>query len=1569
MRNTWKRLIVLILSLCLIANIIQPYVIMATDESTQEALKVDHYITSAAIQYQSGDSYVNITEDTENIPVDARLKINISYSNIDAQELIRKGGTLSCQFPELFLDISVESNSIQDSSGTEIGTITTDSTTRTATIHFNDSYLNQYKDQEETKISGKFPVYATADQAKVKSNPAQQVTIGPATFTLNFEKDSTARLGEVNILKSTPTYQEEDGTPYLIYKLTVKTSDDEIPDVKVLDYFTENACYVDSYVGVTGNEKAAAKEKKSDFVPYESGDDGESSIYLGNTTKEHSTIPDPAGSSVSGTGELVWNIGDMKANETRTLVYKVRLKDSYIGIQSRGTIKNQARVFSKTYKRDEASASFTPKTNLQISKTAGNHQSVSDGGEITYKVLVTASADNTYTLNNVKLYDHFTNSKWFPYMQYEEDSFKLYDGASEDESKLLSKPQSRRGGDNPEIVQDGSSECKADYYMGDLKPGDQRLIVYKIKINEKIYTLGNEEITLNNVAQLHSDDSVTDGGNQWMASAQNTKTLGRKVWDRKLQSDPVSEQLTVTIPQTDTVYDTSMNQKILALRTFTVPKNSYKYQVVVNESGDWDVSSAVFGDALDNKYLSYQGYLRVDYYEEGLSTQPSTDKEAAQQLQNKTASQTIWVDINSGQKFSLSPKNFQTTGQKGAYLLTYYATPQNIDDVTQVSSGNSFDLSGTVIGPGGTKVSLSGVKVKTSVVIEGGNKFTADKKGWYFDHTNTQDSQWANGSLYWMIDVTGREIPAGTVFRDYPDQTYDWNRHYIRDDSMVGVYVGTLPDGKDFREYYGSAEDLSEATELRKLSGNDTASGTVPDDAEYQWSKDDNYNGTRADITLKKTLKLKEGEHLYIILRTSPSYTTIGRDGRRCDNNLLTKDSTADEFVQQKKASMWTAGDGNNFKEAAGVYERNAFGKWTTIQSENGNSAAKLIQNKISQAGTYIEWRMKINYIGNNSGKVIIEDDLPAGLDLTYVRYFWIHDSLRGDPPRTTEIKECENDDAWQKLEMSAPLDNTSSPDYTCIAYYNSRTGKIRIAVENLKRGTEDSEKDYKSLELQVVTRVTDSEVLLDGNQKKFTNQMTVKTEAGKTISVSTASATVKKTTITKTKQNVTNGKLPFTIEVNQLGEDLDPESDSLTIADVMKSPLRFDPDSIKVTDSNGNEITGISPKIEKTDTGEKMSISVPDNQKLTITYNATLNAPPDTDISVNNKAYWFGHNTEIAKIEGQTIQYHVEAYAGTETKPTIKVKKVDKNNTSKVLEGAKFSLVEVTWDEEKKEWTPARGTTSIVAATDETGIAVFGQSSEMETTSLEYNTVYRLIERNAPSGYVKDSTPYYICIAQKTGSEGQETYPAELTEWKDKGVDVYYLGSNYQCTIYNEQGSVEVKKEFRDGQGNILTGKKIPSVTCRFGIYEDQGSDTDYTTKDRLHTLEITYNKGEETYKLDGIQTDQPRFTGLSVGSKYRVFELDQEKKPIISSGTSYHADQRTGFIVTYDQQDKSYTIDQKGAADQVKITNQYYTVLDENEVNTGVWNGPTWIYCCMTATAILALIWTIYIRIRRSG
>ena len=372
------------------------------------------------------------------------------------------------------------------------------------------------------------------------------------------------------------------------------------------------------------------------------------------------------------------------------------------------------------------------------------------------------------------------------------------------------------------------------------------------------------------------------------------------------------------------------------------------------------------------------------------------------------------------------------------------------------------------------------------------------------------------------------------------------------------------------------------------------------------------------------------------------------------------------------------------------------------------------------------------------------------------------------------EIPEYENDPQWEKLTLTANLDRDNKKDYTSIAYYNKQTGKICMAVDNLKSG---GASDKHSLEIQVVTRVNDEEVLLDGKTKSFNNTMTVKNEEGKIISNSTATANVSKKTIKKTKQDISDGKLPFMITVNESGEDLIKGEDTITLVDEMKSPLQFDTDSIVVKDKNGNLITGIFPKIETTDTGQKMSLTIPDNKKLTITYEATLNAAPDTDITVNNKAYWFGHSTTVAMIENTTVRYHVEAFAGTTTSPAVKVKKVDKENTSKALSGATFMIQEVQYDELKKAWEAPQDAKIYKEETDDTGVASFGKKD-----ALSYNKVYCLREIKAPEGYVLDATPKYFAIAQKEGEAGEEIYPAQLTQWQKLGVEVYYLGATYKC-------------------------------------------------------------------------------------------------------------------------------------------------------------------------------------------
>lgn len=1525
----------------MITNIFTPYRIEAAQTTTQQNeteesfIKLDDYIQAVTMEYQSGEDWIKITDDTKNIPADARIKITVNYKNVDAKNLLEHNKTLRYHLPDLFQDSSVVHNSIQDANGNKIGTIKIEEDTQDVLLNFEESFLQQ-DEEENKKINGNFSVYVTADRKQIKEQPQQTVKIGEIIKKLNFEEDSDARLGDLELTKTEPRYSEENGNGYLTYTLIVKTGDDPMPDVTVKDQFTKNQNYIDSYMGVDTTKKAAAHHENDKNIPYEgTGEQFESKVYLQDESKP---------------GTLIWEIGDMKANEIRTLTYKVKVKNTYLGGASKGMITNTAKAYAKSYEHKTASSNFTSDAGVQIKKTASSYKKdpSGNGGTITYTVYVKANENNTYTLNNVKIHDNFssgTDTTLLPYINYEESSFQLYEGDKADETKKIKIPENpHKGQKNPYIVNDKKKECKIDLYLGELKPGEERTLTYQVKISEDIFAMSNQEIKVKNMAAAYSDDTVS-GGNHKFASSTQEKSLGKKVWDRKLQSDPITKEEQINIPEQDKVYNSEMEISPLAQRTFKVLKGSYKYQVVVNETGDFDVSSAIFGDALANDYLAYTGYLKIEYYDTGLKEDPSSDKEAAAKLEEKTPTETIWVDIHDGKQFSFSPKKLGSENKKGAYLLTYYATPKNVENLTEVSSGNSFSLGGTVIGPGGTSIKLSGVKVSTSTIIEGGKNFEASKSGWYYDTTKATKGDWVHGSLYWIIEAQGNEIPAGTVFRDAPKYG---NVHYVRGTSIVGVYKGKLPAGKSFKDCYGTVHDLSGNTQLQKLIGNENNGGQLPENADYQWESTGKNAGKYADITLKKNIHLEDDEHLYIILRTEPNRDFSLRDGVTYTNELQTKDSNATDFISQGQASLLATGGGNNFKEVGGIYERDDAGNWKTIRSINGNSANKLMKNKITSAGTYIDWRLKVNYVGSLDGKVYVEDQLPKGLDLTYIRYFWIYPGIRNtNAPVMCEIPQYENDPQWEKITLTGKLDGDNKKDYTSIAYYNKQTGKICMAVDHLKSG---GDKDHQSLEIQIVTRVNDEEVLLDGKTKDFANTMTVKTEEGKNISNSTATASVSKKTITKTKQEVKDGKLPFTITVNESGEDLIKGEDTITLVDEMKAPLQFDTDSVVVKDKEGNVVTGISPKIETTDSGQKMSLTIPDDQKLTITYEATLNAAPDTDIMVNNKAYWFGHSTTVATIENTTVRYHVEAFAGTTTSPTVKVKKVDKEDTAKALSGATFMIQEVQYNELKKTWEAAQNAKIHTEDTDDTGMAVFGKKD-----SLSYNKVYCLREIKAPEGYVLDATPKYFAIAQKEGEAGEESYPAQLTQWQKLGVEVYYLGATYKCNMYDSKGVLKVDKRFLDDKGNKITAKELPDGTFSFGLYAYKNAQTDYRKEQKLQVLTITNKNGVLSYKCNGKSVDQPQFTGLSVGGDFSVFELDENGDPIMDSGTSYQPQKGFAYEVTYQKERASYTIKDDGTSESVEVTNRYYTNVNPSE---GVWTEHMKLYLLIASVGILLII-----------
>ena len=1557
----------MILSIALLLGMVSPYLTVAAEnEETEaadptlvtEAVSVENYIREVTMAYQSGGSWVTIDENTRDIPADARFKITLTYDGVSTDEVIAHRNSIKYTLPDLLIDPSVVYNMIEDGDRNEIGTIRADVDSKTILLTFTDAFLAREEEEGIYQINGTFSFYAGADREEIREKPDRTLVVGNQEIPLHFEKDSDARLGELNLQKSTGSFGVDEDGAYLQYTVTVSTGDTPMPEVKVTDLFTANAKYVERYLGVSGTESSAATEENEKQVPYEIGDKaGSGKIYIGKSITDGQPIPDPAGSSYSAPGVLVWNVGDMQANETRSLVYKVRLQQEYIGGQSKGTITNKVTSYSKTYPHQNGTADFTPSAKMSVTKSAGAYvpDASGDGGTITYQVTVGANENNTYDLTNVKIHDSFsggaTEEKYLASLDYVEKSFQLYKGGSVDTSKKMDLPDNPHDGkDNPDITS-SDTEKRFDLYVGTMKPGEQRTLTYQVRVRERVFAAGNEEINLGNSAGVYSDDTISDG-NYRFASAKSTKTLGKKVWNRKLQSEKTDVQKTITVGDDEKIYEKkndSWQEATDAERSFTVPAGSYEYQVVVNEAADWDVSSAVFGDALKNGYLAYTGYLRIDYYAKGLSSQPATDKEAVRLLEEQKVTQRVWADIHDGTVFSFAPEDIEFPEKKGAFVLTYYAVPKNVEDVSQVSSGNSFGLSGTVVGPGGTKTEISGVRVSISVVIEGEKKMEAVKQGWYFDHNRDATGDWKYGHLYWVIDVKGSEIDAGTEFKDVPS-TISGQKHLQRATSMTGLYVGKIPDEKSFTEYYGTVKDLTADTNMRKLTGNVRNGGAVPADADYSWSA----TNEQATIRIRKTLQLKEGEHLYIVIQTAPNTAMAARNCRTFVNSLEIKDSNATDFVKANDAEIRAVGAGTNFKELAGVYDYDGT-SWKNVQKYNGNSYSKLLTKVIKDPGTYVEWRIKINYAGDLEGTVHVEDLIPEGLEPIYARYFWIHPEIYNNAPETPEIEDLENNDAWGRMELTDWIDgsNKGPKQRTCIAYYNKETRQLRFDVTNLQKG--GAAQDRRSLEIQVVTKVSDSDMVLNGVQKTYTNGITVKNESQKVISESSVPVSLTKKTISKIMGNVVNHRLPFTLTVNSLGEDLVPGSDTLTLVDEMQAPLQFDVDSLEVRDQDGNKVEGISPKIEETDNGERLILTVPDEKKLAITYEALLNSAPDQDIPVNNSAYWFGYRQDMAQIKNATVQYHVEATAGTGQRVVLSIKKADQDNAEKGLEGAGFTLQQVVWNADTAAWEPAGNAPVLTGTTDGTGKVLFGKTGE----KLSYNTVYCLKETKAPEGYVLEGTPRYYVVAKTV----DDVYPEELEQWHQQGAEIYYSGSTYKVTIYNRRGTLDLTKQFQDVNGKTVSRSKIPDGTYRFGLYAYK-SNGNYKNEKVLQTLEIICKNGEMTYKQDGTSIEKAEFTQLSVGARYCVMELDADGLPVEKNEKIYTAENGLMFRVKYTGGLQTVTIPQNGKADTVEIVNQQYVNIDPG---TGIVTESNLLYGILLGGIAVLGIWGLVIRRKR--
>ena len=1487
------------------------------EEQQQESTQVTSEgfdLTSDANRISSIDWYyikdghetkIDVAGNTE-IPGDASIKISVSYQGIQIDYLkTNYNRTLLFDLPDILRN-AVAQGSVMSGS-TEVGDVTVDN--RKVRVQFNEYYLNGLISGGKTTIDGDFYVTGEANLSNIPNEGKKTISIAGKEYTLNFGENPIAHYGKVDVNKSCE--KTDPNSDYIKYTITVNAREDGCPDVKVVDTFSANSNLI-SYVNVNKTKTPLlGKENRQD--PCETVETGKThgSIYLGSTSSESNPIPSENTKNDNETGSLVWDIGTMSANETRTLTYFAKLKD---GVALNGnTINNQAIVYSNTIKRVYSDNKFTPNVDYDMSKErVGSVVRQDDGSyKIDYKLYFKLKENNSnYPVKDLVFFDCLnyedvfsTDSNILKYVKYDSNSFNLSvqkkgdsNYSEVDKSNYAVQWSNDRqnyvtewnGTDNPTCFKLAGKEGNPII----VNPGDSYYVTYSLIVKPEAF------------AEVKKDS--IDIKNRFLLSASNVKKQFGDAFDRVWCTEQINtykwdEKSIESATTEDTTIEMSGNRYIKnngnysidnsTENTFKVPTGSYKYTVMVNDTlGDWDATSVQMTDKLTSNKMQYVGYVKIEALEEtkkenNLSSTGDRNAHINTLDREYKSKEVKWVKIDGDTSFTLKPSDLGWENNKYAYRFTYYAKPVNQDSYGNSKVTNTFTLKGNVVGRNGKSFEISNISSNKEVAISGNYKMNVKKSSWYYESPKVDSGNWAKGKIYWVVEVSGTAIKKDTIFKDTVSK--DKTNSYLYDDSLVGIYKGKLSDDKSITSF----KDLEELK---------TTSGLV--DVKGEFSNLKVTNNSELSITANKNIELKD-KKLYMIIATEPSsLPTDYRDYNEYENQISTNDDGEND-ISWGSATKTLCGGADILKELGQTFTYDGSTLTNIEPGRDQGDTTKIFKDGLSDTGPglYASWVFKLNYAGELSGTYRVLEKIPEGMDLAYIRVKWT-----GTKQGTIQSKKITNlGSEWTpKQTINAPTDNNGRTE-TTIYYVNGNQALIELG-DFIAGQIRD---DY-SVDVQVVCKVKDSDVL-HGIEKTFTNEVELQTADGQKMNNATSSATLKGQNLEKsmTSNQPANEKVKFTIKANPLGQKIPvSEGTTLKLIDKLSNSLLLDTKSIKAIDNDGDEVV-LKPVLKDDNT---LEIEIPNDKAITITYEATVNAPPGQKVDFSNEAYWEGYTPSTGvKVEKKEYSYAAGGTVSSGNNIKLNILKKDQYDVSTPLSGADFTMVEC---ERLNDGTiKSKGDTfNWSGTTDANGTLSFGSGSATDHV-MQYNTIYKVTETKAPKDYVKSEQELYIMVPRvESGKNDYSDYVKTCIQ--DKRIKVQYQ-ETYVLTVLNHKGEITVEKKFKNSANhdmNPVTGK------YHFGLYENEDGTNEDGTRDPLQTIFIQYDEGS-------IDPKTNKFINLELDKTYYVYELDDQNNPIKDSGV--HVINRLEYITSYSTNNAV----QNGAT--VTVTNQ--RIGERNETN----------------------------------
>lgn len=1496
---------------------------LSSDANKDKIKSVFMYYKDANDKWQNldkGDAKPNSTE----------LYLKVEFDKINTKNLLEQhNGILLYSLPDFMRDFEKAGNGTLLAGDKNIGTIEIEKNKVKFTL--DQTYLKDLVDNGNNQLNGSFYVKGQIDLIKInKSDGKATLTVGNKTVTLDYGPDCIEKFGSVTIGKRIPNVDKKDNS--LTYTVTVIAGKDGCKGLYVVDKFTSNSNLV-SYLGnisSTETELNSTDNKQDPFETIEkSSSQSHGKIYKAKIPDSNTKIPASGEPNITNPC-IVWNIGNMEPNEIRTLTYYVKLKDKES--LNGNTIKNSASLYSKgstdTYDKGTGNADFTPKIDYDglFKKTVdGNITRNADDGSYTipFKSSISIKKDTSnYTIKNLQFYDYLKhdlnteiNDDLLKYIHFDRNSFKLY--KNNNNPVDASQYNIKWSTDNTNFKEWNENDNFRSFVLSgnedtpiDLSPGDSCYITYKVTVKPEAFAkLHTDSINAFNRFIAHADNvdeqSKFAGGFEAWNSISNIKTYE---WNGKqVEQTATTTSQKVTMSGDRFIYE---NNKITDDSTsntsFTIPEGSYKYTVETNKTlNDFNVNEVTMTDTLTSKHMKYVGYMKVEALKAEMNSQELQWDEASQNYKLQptyNVVETKWVKIDGQKTFSLKPSELGWTDKNYAYRFTYYAKPDNLDAFTETKVKNKFTLEGVVKkGDGTFTFNKEDVSKETTLTIKGNLNLNANKQSWYYKEPDS--NTWTNGELYWVVDIGGTQINKDMVFRDLIKTGDGITNSILREGSLVGIYKGTLPEGKNISDYK-DIEDLKNKSGLTSIDDKFTSQ----------------LNGTNELLlTAKDDIQLGN-EKVYMIIKSEPSELpspTNNRDTKTYKNSIYIKEDG--EYVSEIPAEKTLYTSPKILKELGQVFKYDGT-KVTTLKigadkKNNGDADPSKIDTKLleNSKGVFISWAFKVNYDGQLSGDYDVIDDIPDGMEFSYMRVKWHGDEY--DASKVTSKTIDNPGGGWEFRENDSTNDNGNS-EHT-IYYVNTDRKQTKIRLGEF---VSKSIRDNNSVDVQVVCRITDPQVLLGAQPSDFTNKVTLQ-KNGKDIATSSSKVPVQ---LDDTDKNINkelvkkNGqKLEFEIDTNQLGQTL-PTNDNggLTLVDKLGDNLRLDTTSVKVYKNNNEEVTGC--KIAYQDNTLEIR-NIPNDIPIKIKYTVTVNMKPGDPVNIANTAYWKGYSENGGDTVLESYSYSVSGTIGASSVVNFKLTKQDQNNLSNVLNGATFEIEKCTFDEYGK-----------MATSDKMDLTT-GDDGTI-TQNLQYDTLYKITETKAPDGYVLNKEPIYIFDVYKAKDSDVDTITQYL---KTEDLRVSYQEENFSLGVTNHKGEITVVKKFI----NDAAGKSTKPVSgiYRFGLYDDPNK----LDKPLQPPKTITYSANDNPDK-------SVKFENLELNRTYYVYELDDKDQPI--TDTSKEVTINTmNYQVVYENNGTAKSSAKNG--DTVIVTNKSRTKILPSTGSMG-----TLIYRLLGATLVVA-------------